>query len=298
MSEIKRHHEAIRKGSKSFAAASLFFSKDQKQSAWRLYSWCRYCDDRIDEVPAQTAIARLQDLRVQLNEKRNSQVFAFQGLAQVIQNHEIPGAYPLYLLRGMEMDVQGRRYQTLSDLEEYCFCVAGVVGLMMCHVMGVYSDQALKHAVALGNAMQLTNICRDIAEDAHRGRVYLPLEWLLEYDVPVDDLLNPAHRESLKLVQDRLLNRAQELYSVGYEGLRYLSFRSAWAVLIAGFVYSQIGAKIKKSKSRGLDQRVYVTSFEKLILVTKATATLLLMRIRAKVSTDSLRIPQTTWRFE
>lgn len=298
MSELELHRESIRKGSKSFAAASLFFSKKQKEAAWRLYSWCRYCDDQIDDVPADQAMTRLGQLREHLSHGETSSSFAFRGLAQVSREHSIPADYPSYLLRGMEMDVTGRSYRTLKDLEEYCFCVAGVVGLMMCHVMGVTSDQALRHAVALGNAMQLTNICRDIREDFRRGRVYLPSEWLNETGVSEQELLNPIHREAIFLLQERLLKRADELYTEGYQGLSYLSFRSGWAVLIAGYVYSFIGVKIRRSSGRGLDQRIYVTSLEKLLLISKATAVLFGLWVRERIGQSPFRAPQKVWRFE
>jgi len=298
MSEIEVHRETIRKGSKSFSAASLFFSKKQKEAAWRLYSWCRYCDDQIDDVPADQAMVRLDQLRKQFALGSKSSSFAFRALAQLSSEHSIPSGYPLHLLRGMEMDVVGRRYRTLNELEEYCFCVAGVVGLMMCHVMRVTSDQALRHAVALGNAMQLTNICRDIREDFARGRVYLPMDWLCEMGISDQEIISPIHYKGLVLLQERLLKRADELYAEGYEGLIYLSFRSAWAVLIAGYVYSFIGTKIKKSLGRSLDQRIYVTSLEKLILISKATAVLLGLWIRKRVGKTPFRVPQIVWRFE
>ncbi|MGE5085073.1 MAG: phytoene/squalene synthase family protein [Bacillota bacterium] len=298
MSDLELHRETIRKGSKSFSAASLFFSKKQKEAAWRLYSWCRYCDDQIDDVPVDQAISRLAQLREQLKLGSKSSAFVFRGLAQVSLEHSIPEEYPLYLLRGMEMDVMGRSYHSLNDLEEYCFCVAGVVGLMMCHVMGVTSDQALRHAVALGNAMQLTNICRDIPEDFARGRIYLPMDWLREMGISERELLNPIYQKSVVLLQERLLKRADELYAEGYEGLIYLSFRSAWAVLIAGYVYSFIGAKIRTSPGHGLDQRIYVTSLEKLILISKATAVLLGLWVRERLGKTSFRTPQKVWRFE
>lgn len=298
MSDVALHRETIRKGSKSFAAASLFFSKKQKEAAWRLYSWCRYCDDQIDDVPRSAAVVRLQELRAELQAGAASSAFVFRELARVSNENLIPIEYPEHLLRGMQMDVNGRTYDTLAELEEYCFCVAGVVGLMMCHVMGVTSDQALRHAVALGNAMQLTNICRDISEDFSKGRVYLPLQWLHEAGVPAEELLQPRYIQRLIEVQEMLLHRADELYREGYDGLRYLSFRSAWAVLIAGLVYGAIGSKIRKSSGRGLDQRIYVTGLEKIILIGKATSVLLRLWVSARLGRNSFRAPQKVWRFE
>jgi Phytoene/squalene synthetase len=266
------HRETIGKGSKSFALASLLFSKRQKESAWKLYSWCRFCDDQVDNVPADSAADRLRYLEnatknVMLDE---NSILPFRGLKDVIEHHQLPQRHPLELLRGMRMDVEGRRYQTLAELEEYCYCVAGVVGLMMCSVMGVKSEQAYPHAVAMGNAMQLTNICRDIREDYQRGRIYLPLEWLNEKSLNAENLLNPENEMAVVELQERLLQRADELYRQGYAGLKYLSFRSAWAVLVAAKVYSHIGVLIRKSPSRSLRERTIVSLSKKIFLVLGA----------------------------
>ncbi|WP_413574825.1 phytoene/squalene synthase family protein [Bdellovibrio sp. HCB290] len=297
MSELDIHREAIRKGSKSFAAASLFFSKEQKEAAWRLYSWCRHCDDQIDEASQGQMMLRLETLREQLNLGIHSSSLAFRGFAQVSERYSIPVEYPLHLLRGMEMDAAGRSYSSLQELEEYCFCVAGVVGLMMCHVMGVTSDSALPHAVSLGNAMQLTNICRDIREDFERGRIYLPLNWLAESGIPRQELMSPIHRNQVLQMQQRLLSRADELYQHGYKGLSYLGLRSAWAVLIAGYVYSHIGSKIRNTAGHGLDERIYVTGVEKLVLIGKATAVLIGLWVRERIGKTPFRSPQKVWRL-
>lgn len=268
--DLEQQKEAIRKGSKSFAVASLFFSRQQKEAAWKLYSWCRYCDDQVDEAPPEQAQARLTSLREQTlscSAEAPPQSFQFRGLQQIQRQYKLPSQYPLDLLRGMEMDVQGRQYGTLEELEEYCYCVAGVVGLMMCHIMGVRSDQALPHAVAMGNAMQLTNICRDIREDFERGRIYLPRQWMEQRGVKAEELLTAQNRQAVIEMQEQLLCRADQLYREGYAGLKYLSLRSSWAVLIAAKVYSHIGARIRKDPARGMEERIYVSLPRKMGLI-------------------------------
>ncbi|CAE79594.1 phytoene/squalene synthase family protein [Bdellovibrio bacteriovorus] len=296
--DLELHKQSIQKGSKSFALASLFFSKQQKLAAWKLYSWCRYCDDQIDGAAVSTAPRRLQEL-IQLTrslpQDPAAMPFQFRGLRDVLSAHHIPAQYPLDLLRGMEMDVQNRRYQTLQDLEEYCYCVAGVVGLMMCHIMGVRSDQALRHAIAMGNAMQLTNICRDIREDANLGRCYLPQEWLKQAGMTETTLFLPEHRGSLVTIQERLLQRADELYAEGFAGLRFLSLRSCWAVLIAAKVYSYIGELIRRDSDRGLTRRIHVSFWKKIVLIGSTAKYFVPQVWWSLKSTEAVRPPARIW---
>lgn len=296
--EMQQYKETIQKGSKSFAMASLFFSQKQKEAAWKLYSWCRYCDDEIDEVPIEQAQNRLLFLKEQTQNLLSSTPsnIAFKGLKEVVQEYKIPLHYPLDLLRGMEMDVAGDKYATLEDLEEYCYCVASTVGLMMCHIMGVRHDAALNNAVALGKAMQLTNICRDLVEDFQRGRCYLPTDWLFPF-VSFEDpnLLSPQYRKQLIEVQERLLKRADELYQEGYAGLQFLSLRSAWAVLIAARVYSYIGEKIRKDTYRGFTKRIFVGLPKKILIVLSTLRDLVPLVLQSRVRQKSVRIPKKVW---
>jgi phytoene synthase len=135
------------------------------------------------------------------------------------------------LLAGMRMDVEGTRYASLEELKVYCYRVAGVVGLMMARVMGARDPRALLHARDLGEAMQLTNIARDVAEDERLGRVYLPQNWLTEY--------------GRVATVDRLLTEAERGYVSGLQGLPYLPLRAAWAVASAAFIYRDIGQIVR-----------------------------------------------------
>lgn len=296
--ELMLHQESIENGSKSFAMASFFFSKLQKEAAWKLYSWCRNCDDQIDDATVAEAPLRLLALRTATTAMMIDSIpasFHFRGMQDVLRNYQIPLKYPLDLLRGMEMDVQGRRFATLVELEEYCYCVAGVVGLMMCHIMGVRDDQALKHAVALGNAMQLTNICRDIVEDRGRGRLYIPTSWLQEMGLTESDLFLEKNEACLIALQERLLKRADALYSEGYQGLRYLSLRSSWAVLIAAKVYSHIGVLIRKNPVVSLRQRVYVSRWKKVGLVLSSLKSFIPQVWWCMRGRSAIRAPQRVW---
>jgi 15-cis-phytoene synthase len=177
----------------------------------------------------------------------------------VIVTHRIPETYPLELLAGMEMDVVGTRYDTMDRLLQYCFRVAGVVGLMMCHVMGVRDAKALRHAAHLGMAMQLTNICRDVREDwEQHGRLYLP----------EDVLVARGPRGAVA----KLIEESERYYRSGDAGLPSLSFRCALAVCTARLVYAAIGRRLARRDYDVTRGRVVVPSLRKLYLLLKALA--------------------------
>lgn len=269
----------IQVGSKSFCFASLFFSPRERAGAWLLYSWCRFCDDEIDQaVDAKDALLRLERLESQTRDAFTSvDVMAspqFEGLRLILRDFRIPLKYPLDLLRGMRMDVEARIYETEQDLEEYCYCVAGVVGLMMCHIMGVSSSKALPHAVALGSAMQLTNISRDVADDLSLGRIYFPRRWLRSLGLSDTEYANCATRESWAQLSERLLELAARRYREGRQGLIYLSFRAALACGIAASVYERIGHKVSKKGNQAWHDRCYVSLGEKIWLALREAVSL------------------------
>jgi phytoene synthase len=139
----------------------------------------------------------------------------------------------------------------------------------MSHVMGLRDESALKHAADLGIAMQLTNIARDITEDAAMGRIYLPLSWLDEAKIAHAEIAAPANREKLAMITLRLLREAERYYRSGDAGLWHLSFRSACAVSAARHVYSEIGSLLLARGARAWDQRTYVTGARKLWVVLR-----------------------------
>lgn len=298
-SELSLHKETIKKGSKSFSLASFFFSTEEREAAWKLYSWCRYCDDEIDEVPslaeARIRLKHLVHQTERLATCESFEHFQMQGMSEIVKKYEIPMKYPLDLLRGMEMDVSSTRFQTLEELEDYCYCVAGTVGLMMCHILGIRNDGALIHALAMGKAMQLTNICRDIEEDRARGRLYLPLAWLKEKGIFEEELFNFSHENSLLEIQERLLKRADELYQEGYAGLKYLSLRSSWAVLIAAKIYSHIGFLIRRDPSLSLQKRIFVSKMRKVMIILSTFKPFLSQLWWSCIQGEEIKRPTKVW---
>lgn len=275
----------IQEGSKSFSLASFFFTPRERAGAWLLYSWCRYCDDEIDQAKDKAeALARLEQLEAGTREafKSDKPLFnpRFEGLRRVAQDFQIPLKYPLDLLRGMRMDVEGWVYETEEELEDYCYCVAGVVGLMMCHIMGVSDPAALRHAIALGSAMQLTNIARDVGDDHALGRIYFPRRWLRAFQLTEDRFARRENRRTWALMTRRLLQWAAEHYTLGREGLHYLSFRAALACGIAASVYERIGAEVLRRGEGAWDVRCYVPLRTKILIAIKETFRLSFMLSR------------------
>lgn len=281
---VESSRDMIVRGSKSFAAAARLFDAPTRASAYMLYAWCRYCDDQIDSqylgFGASSARQagdprRLQQLceetrRALAGEKVEHPVFI--ALQRVVQRHRIPTRYPLELLEGFAMDVEGRSYVRLEDTLLYCYHVAGVVGVMMAHVMGVRDRETLHRAADLGIALQLTNIARDVTEDARVGRVYLPRDWLEAEGVPVANLLAAEHRAAVAEVAQRLLREAQRYYDSANQGLSRLSFRAAWAVATARGVYRDIGRIVLARGAAAWERRAIVSSHRKAYLATRAAA--------------------------
>jgi 15-cis-phytoene synthase len=261
----------ITKGSKSFSLAARLFDPDTRDAAFFLYGWCRYCDDQVDQAGMEESREQLEQRLRTLAEATRS---AFSGAAQeqavfiamqyIVRRYSIPAHYALELIEGMAMDARATRYQTFNDLLLYCYRVAGTVGLMMSHVMGLRDEQALKHAADLGMAMQLTNIARDITEDAEMGRIYLPIQWIEEAGMVPEEIAAPKNRQKLALVTRRLLREAERYYVSGDAGLWHLSFRSACAVAAARHVYAAIGSLLLLKGSSAWDQRTYVTGPQKI----------------------------------
>lgn len=272
----------MKQGSKSFAAASRLFDPATQRSALLLYTWCRHCDDVIDgqalghngHAPsAAEALTRLEGLKdataaAYRGEPMSDPAFAaFQAVAQA---HGIEQRHAFAHLEGFAMDVAGRRYETLDDTLEYCYHVAGVVGLMMAQVMGVTAPATLTRACDLGLAFQLTNIARDLVEDARVGRCYLPAQWLREMNLCADTLAAPAHRPALAVLAKRLVDAAEPYYTSAIAGIGALPPRSAWAVATALEVYRAIGLKVRAAGAAAWDRRQGTHTAEKVVLLGKA----------------------------
>lgn len=285
--------QTMQVGSKSFAAASALFDADTRRSVLMLYAWCRYCDDTIDDqvlgfqaaTPAAASIEqRLDGLREQTASAFAGEpqtIPAFAALQYVINQHGLEQQFALDHLAGYAMDVEEARYPTLTQTLTYCYHVAGVVGLMMAQIMGAKSAAVLDRACDLGLAFQLTNIARDIVEDAEVGRCYLPEAWLAEEGLTRDNLAALEHRQALSRVAARLVDQAEPYYQSSYQGLVALPLRSAWAVATARRVYRKIGQRVKRAGAGAWQERISTSRGEKVYLLLAAMGDVLLSRLKS-----------------
>jgi len=275
-------HESIARGSKSFAAASLLFDRRTRAQAWLLYAWCRRCDDIVDGQDAGHGMTRIADAPARLAEVRAATEAAladtvvgdpaFDALRIVAAETAMPPRWPRDLLAGFELDVAEWRPRSEDDLYRYCYHVAGVVGCMMAVVMGVPADDdaTLDRACDLGMAFQLSNIARDLYEDDAAGRCYLPVEWLVEVDIPPGEVMKPPYRPRIAMLARRLADRAAAFEASARVGAGALSFRSAWAVLSAANIYGAIGREVARRGERAWDRRVSTSAIDKLRFIGRA----------------------------
>jgi 15-cis-phytoene synthase len=286
--QVIAHH------SKSFALASKLLPPTARDDAAVLYAWCRAVDDAVDGGQSQVARVVVDDARTRAAPRLVSERPLSEQLVQlvtdpvsplvqlvtdpisaVLQRRQIPAAYPRELLTGMQMDLDGMRYDTVDDLIAYAWRVAGVVGLMMTHVLGVADDDALVPAAHLGIAMQLTNICRDVAEDWQRSRLYVPDELLgsarglaRELGGPLPSLALPPLASAVR----ELLALADRYYRSADRGISMLPWRAAIAVRSARAVYSAIGDQIARADYDVTAGRAVVSHPSKLARVAAAAA--------------------------
>jgi len=266
--------QMIRAGSRSFYTASHMLPEPVRDAAISLYAFCRVADDMIDTSSdirgAMVSLARRLDNIYRL---RPGPYAADRAFAQVVAQFAIPRALPEALLEGFDWDASGKQYDDLSDLNAYAVRVAGTVGAMMSIIMGRRDPIAIARACDLGVAMQLTNIARDVGEDARCGRLYLPKQWLVEAGIhPRIWLANPTHGPELACVIARLLGEAAMLYKHATAGIALLPPRCRGAVHASRLIYSEIGREIERRGYDGVSTRAVVPHYRKLALLAAAAA--------------------------
>ena len=222
--DIAHSEEAIRHGSLSFHAASRALPKSVREPALALYAFCRLADDEVDlKADKAPAVLALQERMEAAFAGEPMDTPMDRAFAAMVRQHDMPKELPQALLEGLAWDAQERRYETLSDVRSYSARVASAVGAMMCVLMGVRDRNALARACDLGVAMQLTNISRDVGEDALEGRLYLPMEWLSQAGIDVEQFLaNPKPTKAIRKMVRRLVMESERLYLRSEAGITRL----------------------------------------------------------------------------
>ena len=275
---------ALAQGSRTFLAASHILPARVRDPACALYAFCRMADDAVDEGgDAQAAVDDLRRRITACHGGRPADVLEDRALAAVMQRHQIPLAWPLALIEGFAWDAQGRRYESLDEVLDYAARVAGAVGAMMSALMGASSPQALARACDLGVAMQLSNIARDVGEDARRGRLYLPRRWLREAGLDPDAWLAcPVFCPAIAQATERLLRHADELYARVGAGVAELPLDCRPGINAARFLYREIGEEVRRRDLDAVGGRAVVSVPRKLLGLAHALVALWPSRLDAE----------------
>lgn len=278
--DIRSCHEILQRGSKSFVAASRLLPKRLHDRTAALYAFCRVADDAVDlGDDVHGAVARLVERLDRVYAGRPEENPVDRAFCDVVSDCQIPRAIPAALIEGFTWDAAKRRYHGEDDLADYCARVASTVGAMMALLFGERSPALLARACDLGLAMQLTNICRDVGEDARAGRVYLPLAWLREAGVDLESLLAaPQPSPALGKVVKRVLDAADACYRRADSGMTLYPYDCRLGVRSARLVYSEIGHMVAKNGYDSVSQRAYTSKARKVLLLARALPVLLWWR--------------------
>ncbi len=262
----------LAEGSKSFAAAARLLPARTRPGATALYAFCRISDDLVDEAEnSDEALAMLHDRLDRIYAGHPVDHMVDRAFHDAVTAHRIPKGVILGLLEGYEWDNRGKEYLTIDDTLDYCARVASTVGVMMTLLMGARHKQVVARACDLGLAMQLTNICRDVGEDADNGRIYLPRSWLLEAGVDPEELLSrPRFTPALGEVISRVLGVAAEHYRLADIGIRHLPRDARLAIRAARLIYADIGRVIENNGWDSVSTRAYTGTWRKVWLCIRA----------------------------
>ena len=258
--------EAIRHGSLSFHAASKVLPKKVRDPALALYAFCRLADDEVDlqadKAPAVLALEERMDAAYAGRPRNTPMDRAF---AQMVDDFNMPRALPEALLEGLAWDAMDKRYHSLSDVISYSARVASAVGAMMCVLMKICEPNALARACDLGVAMQLTNIARDVGEDALERRIYLPLDWMQEAGLEVDAFFdNPRPTKAVRQMVRRLIMESNRLYYRSEAGISKLPLGSRTGIYAARYIYAGIGSEVQALGYETITQRAHTNKLQKL----------------------------------
>lgn len=263
--------KAAQSGS-SFYYSFLFLPQPRRAAIIALYAFCREVDDVVDETSdPQVALTTLHWWR-----KEVAQMLAgapshpvTRALAPHLEPFNIRGEHLIAVIDGMEMDLTQTRYLDFVALERYCWHVASVVGIMSAGIFGHSDERTLQYAEKLGLAFQLTNIIRDVGEDARRGRIYLPISELQQFGVPAADILNAKHSDNFERLMRFQLERARRCYDEAFALLPPQDRRAQRAGLIMAAIYRALLEEIERDGLRVLQHKISLTPLRKLWLAWK-----------------------------
>ncbi len=253
----------------SFYYSFLFLPANRRRAITALYAFCREVDDVVDECKdPQVAANKLVWWRKELDRLYAGQPQhpVTQALQAVLPEFSLPQEQLLEIIDGMEMDLQQTRYLDFTALSLYCYRVASVVGLLAADIFGYTDRQTLKYAHDLGMAFQLTNIIRDVGEDARRGRIYLPMDELKRFNVNVADILDARQSENFQKLMEFQIERAERYYAQALSQLPAVDRKAQRPGLVMAAIYRALLEEIKRDGCQVLRQRTSLTPLRKLWL--------------------------------
>ena len=251
----------------SFYYSFVFLPPNRRRAITALYAFCREVDDVVDECQdAQIAATKLAWWRLELDRlyAGKPQHPVTQALLPLLSEFSLPQEQLLEIIDGMEMDLQQTRYLDFKALSLYCYRVASVVGLLAAEIFGYTDRQTLKYAHDLGMAFQLTNIIRDVGEDARRGRVYLPLDELKRFEVPVADILNSRYSENFRKLMEFQIDRAEQYYTQAMDQLPVVDRKTQRPGLVMAAIYRTLLDEIRRDGCQVLSHHTSLPPLRKL----------------------------------
>jgi phytoene synthase len=269
LDQCYRHcRDIARTNSKTFYLSSLFLAPEKRRAVWAVYAFCRTADDIVDQVtPASERLAAIdyweRALLAAYGGHPDDRIMV--ALYDAVGRFDIPLQPALDLLRGARLDITVRRYATYDDLREYCYLVASTVGLLTSPILGYTSAAALDYGVALGRAMQMTNILRDVGEDARMGRIYLPLDEMQQFGYTESSLFEEVVDDAFVALMKFQIDRVRRLYAEAEPGIAMLAPESRYTVRLALTLYRQILRSIEDNRYDVYSKRAYVPFRSKML---------------------------------
>jgi phytoene synthase len=282
--ELEAHFKfaeaSIKKGSKTFHFASRFMRGERRKAFHAVYAFCRQTDNLVDDNEGNP---KLQRMLIRDWKRRFLQAYKdgyssdpiLNPFVQIMKKYDMPIRYPLELIRGVSMDIDKKEYSTFRELRRYCFRVASIVGLMLLYILGInpITNAAKRYATKLGIAMQLTNILRDVGEDARMGRVYFPIDELARFGFSKQDILNhsisPNKAPAFILFIKFQVARARRYYQEAIKVLSAIRSEVRMVIALCFTLYREILSVIEQNRYEVFSKRAYVTTMRKLILYAR-----------------------------
>jgi phytoene synthase len=282
--ELEAHFKfaeaSIKKGSKTFHFASRFMKGERRKAFHAIYAFCRQTDNLVDDNEGNPKLQRMliRDWRKRLLEAYSTGYSTdpiLNPFVHVMKKYNMPLRYPLELIRGVSMDIGKKEYKTFRELRRYCFRVASIVGLMLLYILGIdpITAGAKRYATKLGIAMQLTNILRDVGEDARMGRVYFPKDELERFGFTREDILNHdiSHAKAAPFISfiKFQVARARRYYQEAVKVLAAIRSEVRMVIALCFTLYREILSVIEENRYDVFAKRAYVTTYRKVSLYLK-----------------------------